>query len=820
MSDTTTTASHRVMSDASTAPVRLTLARKVMLLAVLVAAGTAAVFTVVDTRSVATLAERKSMEALTGQAEILVPYISKEFENLRRELAFLALTPPIQGLARSRKNGDIDPADGSSTELWRDRLATIFSSLMLARPGYTQIRLIGLADDGRELVRVDRRAAGPVVIEGDALQQKGGRPYFQAALGLAPETIAMSNIDFNMDNGVIADDAPITIRAMTLVHDEEGEPFAVLIINEDYVRMLDRVASATSLRSDLHIVDGVGNHYRNQATGRSEFHFADDPTSPFADLAAGISETAEPVGTWQRATPSGERILLYRTALADGPLGLPVRVALDIDQEQLFAEASELKKANYVLSAAAVCMALVLGWISGHLLVGPVKQLRQSLVDYEKGKPLDGLPTQTDDEIGDFARSFEAFGNRLKATRDSERRAFLHLDAIMENSIEGMLTVDADGVVRRVNRACLDILEMKKGWLDGRPYEDILTASSVETVRAGFEAVMKGEHETRGFVCEVVGSRGDGTTMDLELSMSRVPLPDEYAIVAVFVRDIEERKKAERELKSFAERLESSNEQLESTNSQLSEVNEDLRGFAYIVSHDLRAPLVNLMGFSAELKKQLGKLESGLRSNLSEDQFEPYRDALKTHIPKALDFINSSADKMQRQLDIVLRLSRLGRYELAPKLIDLGSLFRAIASQHQGDGQFIEVDLDDTPDIRVDEDAMRIVATNLISNAVKYRHPERDPKIEVSAEWTDEELTLCVADNGRGMRAEDLEEIYKLFRRVGRQDTQGEGIGLAFVRRVLDRVGGAVRCESELDGGTRFYVTLPRKGMDESREAA
>jgi len=249
----------------------------------------------------------------------------------------------------------------------------------------------------------------------------------------------------------------------------------------------------------------------------------------------------------------------------------------------------------------------------------------------------------------------------------------------------------------------------------------------------------------------------------------------------------------------------------------LTRANEEVQRFAYIVSHDLRSPLVNVMGFTSELEaagqvldRQVTRLEAEAPQLLDRDAVLAVREDL----PEAVNFIRASTGKMDRLIGAILQLSREGRRNLVAEPLDMTAMTRGIADsvRHQiaaTDGEIVVADL---PSFESDRLSIEQIIGNLIDNAVKYLEPGRPGRIEITGQdvaggW----VTFAIADNGRGIAPRDHERIFELFRRAGRQDVQGEGLGLAFVRNSVRRLGGEITLESELGKGSTFHLKFPKR---------
>lgn len=249
----------------------------------------------------------------------------------------------------------------------------------------------------------------------------------------------------------------------------------------------------------------------------------------------------------------------------------------------------------------------------------------------------------------------------------------------------------------------------------------------------------------------------------------------------------------------------------------LTRANDEIQRFAYIVSHDLRSPLVNVMGFTSELSTAVAPLhalviraEAEAPAILSKEA----RDAIEIDLPEAIGFIRTSTQKMDRLINAILRLSREGRRVLTPEPLDVAVMIQGIRAslKHRLDELGAEVAIEEPlPPIVSDRLALEQILSNLVENAVKYAAPSRPVRVTVRGREALGRVIYEVQDNGRGIDPKDHERIFELFRRSGSQDQAGEGIGLAHVRALAYRLGGLITVESELDQGAIFRLSLPAK---------
>ena len=259
----------------------------------------------------------------------------------------------------------------------------------------------------------------------------------------------------------------------------------------------------------------------------------------------------------------------------------------------------------------------------------------------------------------------------------------------------------------------------------------------------------------------------------------------------------------------------------------LREANEEIQRFAYIVSHDLRSPLVNIMGFTGELEElrgdifkriaALARLQSAApqspdnATDTAEPALEGADKQLSQDFTEALGFIKSSIGKMDRLISAILNLTREGRREFKPERIATSELIEGIVSTvaHQAAEAEAQIRIDPLPAIVSDRLALEQIFSNLIDNGLKYLRTGVPGDIHIRGRTKLGFAIYDITDNGRGIDPKDHQRIFDLFRRAGIQDKPGQGIGLAHVRALVRRLGGTMSVASELHQGSTFTITLP-----------
>ncbi|HCC48698.1 MAG TPA: hypothetical protein DEQ38_11375 [Elusimicrobia bacterium] len=242
-------------------------------------------------------------------------------------------------------------------------------------------------------------------------------------------------------------------------------------------------------------------------------------------------------------------------------------------------------------------------------------------------------------------------------------------------------------------------------------------------------------------------------------------------------------------------------------NRDLSEKNREMENLLYITSHDLRSPLVNIQGFGQSLEEYFAVIKKSQAGG-----GEEVRRLLEEKVPAALGFISGSAAKMDSLITALLRLSRLGRAQPQPQRVDMNRLMRQILSyfSFRAEKEGAVLTCGDLPPCLADREALNQVFSNLVENALKYRHPDRPPRVEISGRVEAGMAVYEVRDNGLGIEAAKADKIWKLFYRVNPSaSAEGEGVGLALVKALTEKNGGSAGVASEPGQGSIFRLEFP-----------
>lgn len=276
---------------------------------------------------------------------------------------------------------------------------------------------------------------------------------------------------------------------------------------------------------------------------------------------------------------------------------------------------------------------------------------------------------------------------------------------------------------------------------------------------------------------------------------------------------------AEAKEHAYKEELKQRADQLAKTNAEMAVTNQENEQFVYTVSHDLRSPLVNLQGFSKELTLSMVDLRQATSSSEIPESFRArINTILDRDVHESVTFIQNGVKRLAIIIDALLRLSRAGRVEYKMESVDMNVIIKRVVAALDGTikSKRAKVTVSQLPPAKTDATAVEQILGNLVGNALNYLDPARPGEVEIG--WR-EDASECIdpdshvyfiRDNGMGINEAHLPKVFVAFQRLHPTAAQGEGIGLALVKRTVDRLGGRIWLESEVGKGTIFFVCLPK----------
>jgi PAS domain S-box-containing protein len=361
------------------------------------------------------------------------------------------------------------------------------------------------------------------------------------------------------------------------------------------------------------------------------------------------------------------------------------------------------------------------------------------------------------------------------------------LAAIVESSEDGMIGKDLNGVVTSWNKGAYSLFGYSAHEMVGQSIMKLIPPDRRDEETQILARISRGEFVVH---FETVRRRKDGTNIDVSVTVS--PIRDRAGRIigaSKVVRDITERKKTEAKILELNASLE---ERVKQRTAQLEAANKELEAFSYSVSHDLRAPLRAMDGFSQAV-------------------LEDYKEQMPAEGRRYLGIIREGAQRMGNLIDDLLTFSRLSRVPVSNQPVDMAGLVVDALDElgvKAADSK-VQVRLGHLPPCQGDPALLKQVWMNLLSNALKYSRKRDIPVIEIGSETQDGKQVYLVRDNGTGFDMLYANKLFGVFQRLHRSDEyEGTGVGLAIVQRVIHRHGGNVWAEAALGKGATFFFTV------------
>jgi PAS domain S-box-containing protein len=376
------------------------------------------------------------------------------------------------------------------------------------------------------------------------------------------------------------------------------------------------------------------------------------------------------------------------------------------------------------------------------------------------------------------------------AANEALRQSEESKSAILETALDAIISIDHEGLVQEWNPAAQRIFGYSRSEALGRSMDELIIPRALrETYQDGLaNYLITGAGSLLGRPIELTLRRLDGTEFRAELAISRVPSEEPRRCTAL-VRDITKQREAEAEIRRLNACLE---RRVQERTAQLQATNQELEAFSYSVSHDLRAPLRAMQGFTTILVNDYA-------ANLDvrgEDYARRVREA---------------ADRMDKLIQSLLDYGRLGHQEFPLHRVNLEAHVDTAVSDLVQKGK-VNADIQlarPIPDVIANGFLIDQVLKQLLTNAVTFTGNEK-PRVEIRGESHDSMVRLSVQDNGIGIAPEYQEKVFRLFERLQPNEiVPGTGIGLALVFKAVQRMKGSVGVHSKPGKGSRFWVDLP-----------
>ncbi len=762
------------------------------------------VFTIVPLGLTAYFEYRHNSVLLKEEAlELMALDIDKKVEYAEQSLE-MAL-PDLLSLGRNISHVLTNKGGLVSADV-KNQMAYAMKGELSENKHYVQARVLDLA--GKEIVRVNHFEHDPVRVQEHQLQDKSGKFYFKVLSDDDHQgDVHVSMPSLNRDFGRLTEPLTLVLRVGLKIRDDKGKILCFLVfnINTDLIFGNEKPTP----KNGLLVIDDEGTYLRHWDDsvlyGKDLGHKA--------NLLEEEPELRKNIGMMQSKIHLDQSLNEYRVWK---------KLFIDFHINNSFASSGSLVKADHdksrylvlmkrlpqstimskwrdlvleqVILFSVVSLASLLFIMFGinHIL-HPLGFIRAAMEKVAGGEKKVTLPEKTGvPELSRMVAAFNVMTAEIELRKQEVIRSNAFFRSISRAAPNAFFVADRVGTILQTNPAATRIFGYSEEELLGKNVSMLAPKAVMEQHDLYIHRYLSTKRpRILGRFVEAEGRRKNGTIFPISTYVTEARIGMESHFIGI-ITDISEQKEM---------------------TDKLVKANDEIKSFANIVSHDLRAPMVNIKGFIGELKHSMDEISefiAHVECTLPKERKAVLKDLIDVDMRESLSFIDTSATLIDHLIEQILTLSRLGRRELefekirVPELVD--TIVESLAFQKSEVGAVISCG--DLPDCIADKSALEQIFGNLLSNALKYLDPDRKGDILVWGEKRSGTVTYRVKDNGRGISARDHKKVFEIFRRAGKQNVKGEGMGLAYVKTLVRRHNGEVWLESEENVGSTFSFTV------------
>lgn len=699
------------------------------------------------------ITKRTAMEGLAKKTHLVAAKFKDPYEQMKNDVFIVAHTPPIKGIMRTQDNKP-DTVDGSTRTMWLKRLQTIFHSIMTSRLHYTQMRYIGVKNNGKELVRVNRIGQKLQAVTQDKLQYKAQETYFKKSLQLKEGQTLFSRVTYNRERGKVEASLIPTIRIMTPVY-EDDTLFGFIVINADYRELLMQTFRQIRPRCDIFLANQDGDYLKYDHTiGQVDFQYHEEYKTFPLQLQKIISSKST-----EHAFIENRKVsYVVKLDLNMHTSGHFIGVIAQIPENELLESVHETRNNSLLLIIIISVICIMIAGIVAQTFTRPLKQMTTEILNVEaKQNKNPHLPITRKDEIGELARAFRRMTHTLQKSEAKSR-------AVLDNISDAIITFDENGMIDDSNPASENIFGYSSQQIQEQNITMLLCEKFLDKYNLDY---LKSQHIIQH---EVEGKRQDGCLFPMELSVNQIHSKEPQLFTAI-MRDITERK-------------------------QIDIMKDE---FVSTVNHELRTPLTSIQGGLGLLRFKGAKM-------------------LDKQCQRLLEICYNNCGRLSHLVNDMLDMEKItaGKMEYAIETVDICILTREIIERHQNYADRYHVHFVIEQKIEkafcdVDSSRYNQALVNLISNAAKFS-PKGDT-VTITIDIHNDQVRIAVKDNGPGIPNNFRNRIFQKFAQAKTtvHTTKGSGLGLYITRSIIEAFSGNVSFESEEGKGSTFYFTLPKK---------
>ena len=742
-------------------------------------------------RNIATIGRPRAFARIEGHAHLVALELEASVRNARADISGFRSAVAIDGIMRATLDGGVYPPGGMTAAQWRDRLAQRFVAELTAKPYYYEFRVIGVADEGREIVRVDRLGPGGAirVVPEAALQRRGDRDYFKRAIQLAADAVDVSPVGLNQAVREAGSPPIPQFRAAVAIHGPDGAPFAIVVINVDLRPAFAALRASEQLGGRIYLVNERGDYLLHPDPARAfafEFGRSDRIQDDFPELASVLPAEEQPPRIANDRNGEQSAVAMSSMRLAQGPR---VTLVEAVPYDQLMATANAIRNSSLAVGAAAVLVALALALLLSRSLTHSFVQMTRAVEGFGRNERLP-LPTEAQGEIGVLARAFARMSAEVDEKAAALRRNAEILDKTVASMADAVLVVDESGKTVIANPALVRMFgdehpigspEWQQSHHRFRP--DGVTPIPPEETPIG--------RAIRGLNVDnlELAMRREGETKAIHIIANGRPIRDEagaFKGAVIVYRDITEMRETERQLRQ-AQKMDAVGQLTggiaHDFNNMLTVITGTIDILSDAVASDPQLAEITRMIDQAAMRGT--ELTRHLLAFARKQPLQPRETEINT-------MLMETAKLLRPALGEKVEIESALEDDVWPALIDPGQLTTALLN--------LAIN---ARDAMPDGGKLTLESGNVILDEAYARaHTEVTPGPYVM---------IAVSDTGAGIPAAIRDKVFEPFfttKEVGK----GTGLGLSMVYGFVKQSNGHIKIYSEEGHGTSIKLYLPPAG--------
>ena len=712
-----------------------------------------------STRTLHQIAAENGIDNLVAAAERSSAALKGQRMNVGADLNYLADATDMDAVRQISSIETLSADDARQAELAVKELDLISRNLLLSNPAYFSIAFID-ATNGQTIVRQEQRSKADFAAANAGRLELKTNKLADTVLGAGKENKqTRSNIFLlkGSDQGDETSSLQVEGTALAVYSGDSYAPVGAFVLFSDISGAFSEL-DMKGLETHLYVVNSQGEFISHPNATLDALRSTDNSISldtefPELDFDS-LLNSSETNGTIYRM-PDGVEVVIGadRLNVSNGE-GESLLYIFTSPRDQIEKVASEIGYEMQNTAQFVLLLAVVMGWFIARRLANPVKEISAAALDFGRDGTIRDLNVNGRDEIGMLAKSLTDMMTEV----NGQRGRLMLLAAAVESSVDSIIITDNSGKITYVNPHYEAYSGVEASEIIGKTstelpeYRDHMNVLSESTSTKGGETVWTGQYQWK---------RADGKMHEEALTISPIRNANgDIVSHSMMIQDITQRREMEKNIERQTEELMRSNK--------------DLEQFAYVASHDLKAPL-----------RAIEVILEWLR-----DDLEDYKEG---DVQENLDLLSQRTSRLGRLLDDLLAYSRAGRQVGDVRRLDMKEFVEDIATLVAPPEGFQIIADESLPCIFAHHAPLETVMRNLINNAIKH-HPEPENGIiRVSAKEQADSVVFSVEDNGEGIPEEYADKVFKMFQTLKpRDEREGSGMGLAIVQRIINWQNGNI----------------------------